>query len=190
MRPQVMHVNYRKDHPHHRAQLAIWATAVGPWLRGDLPLGCCPDVRSLRPRAWWGRCAQTERTEYVVDTYGMARDQVVETNRVVLQLIAPNASSFESHRHGLSAAARTDVVLSGTAGVTDLAAAAYAVLLPRRTRVPGQGSRRPSCAPSDGLRRVAATFYDRRAIRWHLGLAYLLEGEPSEPNRRVPPPRR
>jgi hypothetical protein len=58
------------------------------------------------------------------------------------------------------AAARTDVVLSGTAGVTDLAAAAYAVLLQRRTRVPGQGSRRPSCAPSDGLRRVAATFYD------------------------------
>lgn len=33
------------------------------------------------------------------------------------------------------AAARTDVVLAGIAGVTGLAAAAYAVLLPQQTRV-------------------------------------------------------
>jgi hypothetical protein len=38
----------------------------------------------------------TEQTEYVVDTYGMPRDEVVETNRFVLRLIAPNASSFET----------------------------------------------------------------------------------------------
>lgn len=38
----------------------------------------------------------TEQTEYVVDTYGMPRDEEVETNRFVLRLIAPNASSFET----------------------------------------------------------------------------------------------
>ena len=96
MRPQVMHVNYRKDHPHHRAQLAIWATAVGPWLRG---ICLSADVRTFDPSVQGpgGEDAlTTERTEYVVDTYGMARDQVVETNRFVLRLIAPNASSFET----------------------------------------------------------------------------------------------
>ena len=96
MRPQVMHVNYRKDHPQHRAQLAIWATAVGPWLRG---ICLSADVRTFDPSVQGpgGEDALTvERTEYVVDTYGMARDQVVETNRFVLRLIAPNASSFET----------------------------------------------------------------------------------------------
>lgn len=50
--------------------------------------------------------------------------------------VPPNQAAIDA---ACLAAARTDVVLSGTAGVTDLAAAAYALLLPRRTRVPGQG---------------------------------------------------
>ena len=47
--------------------------------------------------------------------------------------VPPNQAAID--RAGV-AAARTDVVLAGIAGVTGLAAAAYAVLLPRRTRVP------------------------------------------------------
>ena len=47
--------------------------------------------------------------------------------------VPPNQAAID---RACLAAARRDVVLAGTAGVTGLAAAAYAVLLPRRTRVP------------------------------------------------------
>ena len=47
--------------------------------------------------------------------------------------VPPNQAAID--RACLAAAPR-DVVLAGTAGVTGLAAAAYVVLLPRRTRVP------------------------------------------------------
>jgi hypothetical protein len=47
--------------------------------------------------------------------------------------VPPNQAVIDS---ACVAEARTDVVLSGIAGVAGLAAAAYAVLLPRRIRVP------------------------------------------------------
>ena len=46
--------------------------------------------------------------------------------------VPPNQAAID---RACVAAARTDVVLAGSAGVTGLAAAAFAVLLPGRTRV-------------------------------------------------------
>ena len=70
---------------------------------------CLRHIRTFDPpsKGLVGKDALMTQTEYVVDTYGMTRDQVVETNRFVLRLIAPNASSFE-----------TDIPLQGRSSST------------------------------------------------------------------------
>jgi hypothetical protein len=77
--------------------------------------------------------------------------------------VLPNQAAID---RACVAEARTDVVLAVIAGVAGLAAAVYAVLLSRRTRV-RRGSGRPSC--STGTAATCMSGRDRQRsvmVRW------------------------
>ena len=112
-----------------------------------------------------------ERQTYVLDTARLTADQQVAACRLALCVVAMDVASFEAdipwapasewpvdvtqaaqHLSSLKPPGRGESDLYGCGCLSGASAGGGPLYR--------QGSRRPSCAPSDGLRRVAASFYD------------------------------